>query len=230
MTQADPAAEGGLVHDVRIDVISDVVCPWCYVGKRRLEEALAQASDLSAGVFWRPYQLDGTIPHGGIARKEYLDRKFGPDRAGQMYGRLEGIGREVGIPFAFDKIKISPNTLDAHRLLRWAQTAGTQGEVKEHLLRLFFVEGVDIGDHDVLADVAAQHGIERDVALRLLAGDADRDAVRGEIEMAARMGVTGVPFFIFNNRLAVSGAQPAEVLVQAMRQAMETEAQPQADV
>lgn len=212
-----PFADANLMH---IDVISDVVCPWCFVGKRRLEEALALAGDIEAHVTFRPFQLDGTIPPGGIAREEYLNRKFGPERAKNMYGRLEGLGREVGIPFAFDKINISPNTLDAHRLLRWAQATGEQAAVKERLLELFFIEGADIGDHSVLADVAAAHGIERAVAERLLASDADRDNVREDIEAASRMGVTGVPFFIFNNAIAVSGAQPAEVLVQAMRQAM----------
>ena len=229
MSQSEPPADmpGANVSALRIDVVSDVVCPWCFVGKRRLEEALVLASDLDAHVTFRPFQLDNTIAPGGIPREEYLNRKFGPERAKNMYGRLEGLGREVGIPFAFDKIKISPNTLDAHRLLRWAQATGEQAAVKERLMELFFIEGADIGDHRVLADVAAAHGIERAVAERLLASDADCDSVREEIEAASRMGVTGVPFFIFNNAIAVSGAQPAEVLVQAMRQALQ-QASPEA--
>ncbi len=206
---------------VRIDVVSDVVCPWCFVGKRRLEQALALTPDIPSSVFWRPFQLDGTIPKGGIAREEYLNRKFGATRAKDMYGRLEKLGEEVGIPFAFGKIKISPNTLDAHRLLRWAQAAGSQGAVKEKLLTLFFIEGVDIGDPQVLADTGAAHGLDRDTVLRLLAGDTDEAEVREEIENVQRMGINGVPFFIFNSRVGASGAQPAEVIAQAMRQAME---------
>ncbi len=206
---------------VRIDVVSDVMCPWCFVGKRRLEQALALTPDIPSAVFWRPFQLDGTIPKSGIAREEYLNRKFGPNRAKDMYGRLEKLGEEVGIPFAFGKIKISPNTLDAHRLLRWAQAAGTQSAVKEKLLTLFFIEGVDIGDPQVLADIGAAYGLDRDMVLRQLAGDTDEALVREEIENVQRMGINGVPFFIFNSRVGASGAQPAEVIVQAMRQSME---------
>ncbi|MBM3607964.1 MAG: DsbA family oxidoreductase [Alphaproteobacteria bacterium] len=213
--------ETGSKRAVRIDVISDVVCPWCFVGKKRLEEALEIASDLDAQVYWRPFQLDGTIPQGGIPRQDYLDKKFGPERAKTIYQRIEGIGAEAGIPFAFGKIKVSPNTLDAHRLIRWAQATGAQAAVKQRLFELFFLEGQDIGDHNVLAQVAEDNGIGREAALRLLASETDRDEVKGEVEMAARMGVTGVPFFIFNNRLALSGAQPAEVIVQAMRQSLE---------
>ncbi|MDF2115215.1 DsbA family oxidoreductase [Roseiarcaceae bacterium H3SJ34-1] len=208
-------------HKLTIDVVSDVVCPWCFVGKKRLEAALAMAPDIDVEIHWRPYQLDATIPKGGIDRKEYLTRKFGPDGATNMNGRLAGVGAEVGIPFAFDKIERSPNTLDAHRLLRWAQMAGTQDAVKEQLFQLYFVEGKDIGDHKVLADVAAQNGLERAVVERLLAGPADEDEVKSEIETAQKIGVTGVPFFIFNSRLGVSGAQSPEVLVSAMRQAMQ---------
>lgn len=208
-------------QSVTIDVVADVVCPWCFVGRKRLEEALAMAPEIQAHVRWRPYQLDATIPKGGISRKEYMERKFGPDRASGMHERLEAVGREVGIPFAFDKIQRSPNTLDAHRLLHWAQTVGTQDAVDEELFRLYFVEGQDIGDPDVLADVAARHGLDRDVVKRLLAGNADEADVQEEIAAAQRIGVTGVPFFIFNGRLAVSGAQPADVLVSAMKQAMQ---------
>ena len=208
-----------------IDVVSDVVCPWCFVGKKKLEAALAMAPDIDVEIRWRPYQLDATIPKGGMSRKDYLTRKFGPDGASRMNGRLEGVGREVGIPFAFGKIERSPNTLDAHRLLRWAQTAGVQDAVKDRLFQLYFIEGKDIGDHKVLADVAEQHGLERAVVERLLAGEADEEEVKDEIETARKIGVTGVPFFIFNGKVAVSGAQPPKVLVSAMRQAMQDRAE-----
>lgn len=211
-----PALSGPL----RVDVVSDVVCPWCFIGKRRLEQALASLPEVHAEVFWRPFQLDGTIPKGGISREEYLTRKFGPERNKQMYERLVGLGQEAGISFHFDAIKISPNTLDAHRVVRWAQTVGTQSAAVERLLELFFVEGKDVGDPAVLAEVAAEHGIERPVAERLLAGEADEAEVRAEIETAQRMGIQGVPFFIFDSKVAISGAQPAEVLVQAVQHAM----------
>lgn len=204
----------------RIDVVSDVVCPWCFVGKRRLEQALTLTPDISATIVWRPFQLDGSIPKGGMPREDYLNRKFGSGRAKDMYRRLEQIGEEVGIAFAFEKIRISPNTLDAHRLLRWAQTAGTQNAVKERLLTLFFIEGEDIGDHGLLADVGAANGLERAVVERLLAGEADEAEVLEDIAAAQRMGISGVPFFIFNNKVGASGAQPAEVLAQGIRQGM----------
>jgi predicted DsbA family dithiol-disulfide isomerase len=213
----------GVNDGARIDVVSDVVCPWCFVGKRRLEQAIALAPDVPASIFWRPFQLDGTIPQGGIPREEYLNRKFGVNRAKDMYARLEKLGEEVGIPFAFEKIKVSPNTLDAHRLLRWAQTVGTQSAVKERLLTLFFIEGEDIGDHDLLAEVGAQNGLDRAVIERLLSGTTDEEEVREEIATAQRMGINGVPFFIFNNKVGASGAQPAEVLLQGIRQGMASE-------
>jgi len=220
MSESNVTNEGA-----RIDVVSDVVCPWCFVGKRRLEQALALAPDVPASIFWRPFQLDGTIPKGGIPREEYLNRKFGPNRAKDMYARLEKLGEEVGIPFAFEKIKVSPNTLDAHRLLRWAQTVGTQSAVKERLLTLFFIEGEDIGDRDLLAEVGAQNGLERAVVERLLAGSADEEEVREEIATAQRMGINGVPFYIFNNKVGASGAQPPEVLLQGIRQGIAAETQ-----
>jgi predicted DsbA family dithiol-disulfide isomerase len=215
----------GINDGARIDVVSDVVCPWCFVGKRRLEQAIALAPDVPASIFWRPFQLDGTIPKGGIPREEYLNRKFGVNRAKDMYARLEKLGEEVGIPFAFEKIKVSPNTLDAHRLLRWAQTVGTQSAVKERLLTLFFIEGEDIGDHDLLAEVGAQNGLDRATIERLLSGATDEEEVREEIATAQRMGINGVPFFIFNNKVGASGAQPAEVLLQGIRQGMASESE-----
>jgi len=210
--------------ELRIDVVSDVVCPWCYVGKRRLEQAMELLPGVRTEVFWRPFQLDGTIPKGGIPRAEYLARKFGSDKARDMYARLEGVGRNVGINFAFERIKVSPNTLDAHRLIRWAQMAGGQADVTERLFDLFFTQGADIGDPDVLADLATEFGLEREVAERLLAGDSDLAEVQAEIETAQRIGVQGVPFFIFNSTIAVSGAQPAEVLAQAAHRALTQEA------
>lgn len=208
---------------VTVDIVSDVVCPWCYVGKRRLEEALAMTPDLDIDLRWRPFQLDASIPPGGISREEYVNRKFGPDRAKEIYARIRGVGAEAGIPFAFEKIMRSPNTLDAHRLLRWALEAGCQEMLKERLLKLYFIEGADVGDHDVLARAAADCGMDAQTVRQRLATDEDVDAVRADIDAAQRMGVNGVPFFIINGRYGVSGAQSAETLAQAFRQASQEE-------
>ena len=208
---------------ISIDIVSDAVCPWCFVGKRNLEAALAQANEkfgaLNVQVRWRPYQLDSTIPPEGMSRADYLTRKFGPERVGQMNARLIEAGASRGIAFAFDKIERSPNTLDAHRLIRWAQPGGQQDSVVERLFKLYFEEGRDIGDRNLLADVAVEFGFERAMVVRMLESDADKEAVRGEIATAQRIGVNGVPFFIFDGKFALSGAQPPEAILAAIDKA-----------
>jgi len=203
-----------------INVVSDVVCPWCYLGKHHLDQALALAAEIDTAVHWRPYQLDPTIPPEGMPRDAYMKGKFGDQsRLDAAHDRLKELGRKAGIPYAFDKITVSPNTLDAHRVVRWAGVERRQTEVVEALFRGYFVEGRDLGSPEVLADIAAGQGMDRAVVLRLLAGDNDKDAVRAEIDTARRIGVTGVPCFILGGRYAVSGAQPPEVLADAIRQA-----------
>lgn len=212
---------------VEVDVVSDVVCPWCFIGKKRLDEARALASDLDVVVRFRPYQLDASIPPEGISRKDYLERKFGPERAAQMHGRLEAAGADAGVAFAFDKILRSPNTLNAHRVIRWAgetPDAGVQEAVKTRLLELYFLEGADVGDPGVLAQAAAACGLDGEEVRRRLATDEDVEAVEADVETARRMGVNGVPFFIIEGKYGLSGAQPAETLVAAMREALTTEA------
>lgn len=204
-----------------IDVVSDAVCPWCYIGKRRLEEALAGMPELLVEVRWRPFQLDATIPPGGVDRRTYMAKKFGEDRIAAIHERITEAGREAGIAFAFDKIKVSPNTLDAHRLIRWAQTTGQQNDIVERLFAMFFVEGRDIGDPATLVEAAVEAGMDRAIVERLLSGEADVDSVREEIAAAQRLGVSGVPFFIIDGRLGVSGAQPAGVLQSAILQALQ---------
>jgi len=208
-------------------VVSDVACPWCFVGKRQLQQALAMTPDLDVDVRWRPFQLDASIPPGGISRQDYLDRKFGPDRAKDMYARLQAAGAQVGIPFAFDKITRSPNTLDAHRLLRWAQEYGVQDMLKERLLNLYFVEGADLGDHEILCAAAGQSGMDAQAVRARLASDEDVEAVRADIDHAQRLGVNGVPFFIIDGRYGLAGAQPAETLVAALRRAAADEPEPE---
>ena len=205
--------------NITIDVVSDSVCPWCFVGKRKLDAALALIEELDVNVNWRPFQLDPTIPAGGISRKEYMSKKFGPEKIATIHDRLEGVGAEAGIAFAFDKITRSPNTLDAHRVIRWAQPSGKQSAIVERLFSLYFIEGGDIGDRDLLARVAAEAGLnEKEVRARLDT-DADVVSVQEEIATAVRMGVSGVPFFILAGRYGVSGAQPAEILADAIRKA-----------
>ncbi len=202
-----------------IDIVSDVVCPWCYLGEKRLEAAIAYESEPVA-VRWRPYQLDPTIPEGGLDRTEYMERKFGRDgRLKAIHDNLARLGAEVGLPFAFAKIRRAPNTLDAHRLIRWAASVGVQREVVERLFSAYFVEGRNIGDHAVLIDIAAASGLDAAIVERLLAESADADAVRNEIAQAQAIGVTGVPFFIFGGRLGVPGAQDVALLRRAMAQA-----------
>jgi predicted DsbA family dithiol-disulfide isomerase len=209
-----------------IDVVSDVVCPWCYLGEKRLEAALAEEPQPVA-LRWRPYQLDPTIPPGGLDRADYMERKFGKSgRLQSVHDNLTRLGAEFGIPFAFDKIKRSPNTLDAHRLIRWAASAGSQGTIVDRLFKAYFVEGRDIGDRAVLIDIARECGLDADLVEKLLADGADVDLVRQEIEQAQAMGVSGVPFFIFAGRLGVPGAQEPSVLRRAMAEARRAMSEP----
>ena len=151
-----------------IDVVSDVVCPWCYLGEKRLEAALAEEPS-PITVRWRPYQLDPTIPEGGLDRAEYMARKFGADgRLKTVHDNLARLGAEIGLDFAFDRIKRAPNTLDAHRLVRWAASANVQRDVVDRLFRAYFTEGRDIGDRAVLLDIAAECGMDASIVDKLL--------------------------------------------------------------
>jgi predicted DsbA family dithiol-disulfide isomerase len=202
-----------------IDIVSDVVCPWCYLGEKRLEAALADAPQPVA-VRWRPYQLDPTIPEGGLDRAEYMSKKFGASgRLKAVHDNLTRLGAEVGLPFAFDKIKRSPNTLDAHRVIRWASSAGVQGKVVDRQFKAYFIEGRDIGDRGVLTDIAGECGLDAELVEKLLSEKTDVDLVREEIAQAQAIGVSGVPFFIFAGRIGVPGAQDPSMLISAMAQA-----------
>jgi len=204
-----------------IDIVSDVVCPWCYVGKKRLEAALRQMPVRKIAIFWRPFQLDPTIPKEGIPRRTYLERKFGSlEKIAQLHAPLIEIGKAEGIPFAFDKITRSPNTLDAHRLIRWAHEAGKQNEMVSRLFALYFTEGGDIGNREVLLKAAVEVGLDGALVAQLLATEADLDPVIAEINGAGKMGITGVPTFIFASRFAISGAHPPETLKKAIQQSL----------
>lgn len=202
-----------------IDIVSDVVCPWCYLGKANLEKALAEYPE-PVIVRWHPFQLDPTIPLEGLDRKAYMAKKFpDPSYLRNAHERLHSLGQAIGLKFDFEAIDKSPNTLNAHRLIQWSDTPEQQDKIVTALFKAYFEQGRDIGDIDLLADIAAEAGLDRnDIAVKLV-GNEDIDAVQAEIEEAQRIGVTGVPFFIFNRKLAASGAQPPEQLLAAMRQA-----------
>ncbi len=203
-----------------IDVISDVVCPWCYLGKRRLARALDLMPEVVVMVRWRPFQLDPTIPPEGIDRDDYLTRKFGSlEAVADIHQRLTDQGREEGIDYRFERITRSPNTVDAHRLVRWAAPEGLQDLVVERLFAAYFTHGRDIGESDVLVAIAGESGLDEGEVAARLASDEDRGEVVGEVEDAFRMGVTGVPCFIIEHRYAVMGAHPPEMLAEAIAQA-----------
>ena len=208
-----------------IDIVSDVVCPWCYIGKRKLEAALARRASgdgQRAQVRWLAFQLNPDIPAGGVDRRSYLEKKFGgPERAQQIYARVAAAGDEVGIPFDFERIVRQPNTVDAHRLIAWAQDLdlAASDALVERLFRAYFVDGINIGNIDALAKLAGDAGFDATAARAWLTSDSGRKDIEAEERRARSLGVTGVPFFVFNDRLAVSGAQPPEVLLEAIEQA-----------
>jgi len=210
------AADAPLV----IDVVSDVVCPWCYIGKRRLERAIALKPEIPATVRWRPYFLNPWVPREGMSRTEYLTQKFGSvERYQSMAGRVKAAAQAEGLVYDLDKIARQPNTLDCHRLIVWAGRDGQAARIKQRLMELYFAEGADLSDIDVLVDAAVQCGLDGDTVRRLLASDTDVREVEREAEAAKEAGIDGVPCFIFGGQLAVSGAQAPEYLAGAMERA-----------
>lgn len=208
---------------LRVDVISDCVCPWCYVGKRRLEEAIRRVEDrLDVQVVWHPFQLNPELPPEGRPWEDYARERFGSlERIREAQGRLVEIGEEVGIPFAFEKVRKAVNTFAAHRLIAIAAGAGKQDEMVERLFAANFVEGRDIGDPETLVTIAEEAGMDRqEIARALGEGKGEAEVWKG-LEGARQIGVQGVPFFIVERKLAVHGAQPAEVLVQVFERALE---------
>jgi predicted DsbA family dithiol-disulfide isomerase len=200
---------------IRIDIVSDTVCPWCFIGKRRLEAALKQRGDGEpVEIHWRPYQLNPDMPEGGVDRRDYLEAKFGgPERARQAYGRVEQAGATAGIAFAFDRIPRTPNTIKSHRLIHRASTLGKQDAVVEALFNAYFLEGRDIGAIDTLVECATAAGLPAEDIRAYLEGDEDAELIRGLDGRAREMGIDGVPCFIFNSHYAVSGAQDPSVFL-----------------
>jgi predicted DsbA family dithiol-disulfide isomerase len=207
---------------ITIDIVSDVVCPWCYLGKARLDLAIAEVQDeVSIDVNWRPYRLNPDYPPEGVDQQQELEKKLGgKERLEQAHATLTQLGKDVGIQFDFDAIKVGPNTLDAHRLSLWAHAEGRemQDKVVNLLFKANFEEGRNIGDHEVLADIAETAGLDRKVIATLLNSDADKDTIIAEIDAAQKMGVSGVPFFILDQQYAISGAQTPDILVNALRE------------
>ncbi len=206
-----------------IDVVSDVMCPWCYIGKRRLDAALAMRGDIAFDVRWRAFKLDPTIPKGGIDRETYLSNKFGgPERAAGVYARIAEAGEAEGLAFNFPAIRRSPNTTDAHRLIRWSYGQKVQDAVVEGLFKAFFMDGADIEDHETLGDIAGDAGMDAALVREVLDSDADVATIEQELSLAKEMGIDGVPCFIIGARVAVMGAQEPDVLLSAIEKAEAT--------
>ena len=212
---------------MQLDVVSDTVCPWCYIGKKRLDLALAEHGGEGITVRWRPFQLDASIPEGGVDRKAYMQKKFGadPDRTKAVTGAIRQYGEELGIQFNFDRIKLSPNTLDSHRLVRWAGTAGCQNEMVDVLFRRYFTDGEDVGSHAVLIDAANEVGMDTDIVEDLLKRGADRELIQREEALAREMGIQGVPSFVINEQWVIVGAQEASALVRMFNKLLAKEAE-----
>lgn len=214
-------SETGNSAPLIIDIVSDVMCPWCFIGQKNIEAARKLVPELDLEIHWRPYQLDASLPPEGKDRQTYLNEKFGgKDQADTIYHRIKQAGAENDIQFRFDLIKVSPNTLDAHRLIRRADRIGAdiQDQLVQRLFEQYFLEGKNIGDRKVLKEAAKSVGILPTIVDDLFASDDDKGEVEQEIAHARTIGVSGVPFFIIAQKYSLSGAQPAEVLANALRQ------------
>ncbi len=210
-----------------IDIVSDAICPWCYIGKRRLERALAMVPQIVVQVGWRPFQLNPDMPLEGMDRQEYLRRKFGDRAGGNMYDAVKEAGRGEGIPFRFERIRRTPNTLLAHRLIALARREKVQDEVVEALFHGYFTEGADIGRTDTLATLVEPTGLDPDRVRAYLESDEDLAGIKAEDQFARQIGIQGVPCFIIDRKYALSGAQPPEAFLEvfelAQKEASETE-------
>ena len=200
---------------IYVDIVSDTICPWCYIGKRRFERALALSGRNDVAISWRPFQLNPDMPPAGMTRDDYVRAKFGGgDRPRQRYQAIAESGREAGIEFQFSRIKRTPNTVLSHRLVHWSAKNERQDEVVAELFRAYFEEGMDIGDLDTLVECAMRAGLAEEAARNYLATDEGRQEVVASDVYARRLGINGVPCFIVNRKYAVSGAQPPSAFVE----------------
>lgn len=196
---------------ITLDIISDPICPWCYIGKANFEKAVEAKGYQPFDIFWRPFQLNPDMPQGGVDRRQYLEAKFGAERADTFYKQIEDHAKAAGLDVRFDLIERTPNTFDAHRLIRWSRSTGAQSAVVNQLFVRYFERGEDLGDRDLLLDVGESVGMERDVLSRLYENDADRELLETEEATAREIGVNGVPTFIVANKHVVTGAQPPDL-------------------
>lgn len=197
---------------VKLDILSDPICPWCFIGKAQLERALEARPDHPFVIEWHPFQLNPDMPAEGVDRRAYLEEKFGgKERAVKIYAQVAQHAEAAGLTINFEAMERTPNTLNAHRLIHWAGIEGAQTPVVSALMRAYFQEGRDIGDRDVLADIADAAGLDAAVIRKLLDTDADLDEIRARDTAAREMGVSAVPTFIVAGKHAVPGAQPTEV-------------------
>ena len=211
-----------MTQPLTVDVVSDVVCPWCFIGKKRLEKAIALRPDITVEVRWHPYFLNDWVPREGISRDEYLTKKFGsPERYKSIAGRVADAAAAEGLTYNVGGIARQPNTLDCHRLILWARNTGDPARMKQRLMELYFTEGADLTDREVLVQAAADCGMDPAVTRDLLASDRDVERVTQEAEQAKEAGIDGVPCFILGGVMAVSGAQDPAYLADAMGRAVQ---------
>ena len=198
--------------EIKLDIISDPICPWCYIGKSGLDRALEKNPDHPFRIEWHPFQLNPTMPREGMDRREYLETKFGgKENAIRVYGQIADAAEAAGLKINFEGIEKTPNTLDAHRLIHWAGLEGRQTAIVSKLFKAYFVEGRDIGDADVLAEIAEAAGMNHEMITRLLASDSDLEDISARDAHARERGVTGVPTFVVANQHVLPGAQPADL-------------------
>ena len=198
---------------LQVDVVFDLVCPWCYLGTRRLRRALRARPAILVDIIWRPFLLNPDIPSAGLPRQEFLTRKFGgEERAKRLHATIAELGVAEGVPFRFDRIRRMPSSLDAHRLVRLAARDGSAEALVDILFHAHFAEGADLGHADTLARLATRAGIEAATVYRFLESSAEADAVHAENLRAHRLGINGVPCFVIGGRHAIAGAQEPEVL------------------
>ncbi|PUB12816.1 DsbA family oxidoreductase [Yoonia sediminilitoris] len=207
---------------VKLDIISDPICPWCYIGKTNLDKALVQFPDHPFTIEWHPFQLNPDMPAGGMDRKAYLEGKFGgKEGAVKAYAPVVEHAEKAGAKINFEAMKVTPNTIDAHRLIHWAGIEGRQSFVVDLLFKAYFVDGRDIGDHEVLADIADTAEMDAAMVTKLLASDADVADIRARDAHSRKMGVNSVPTFIVDQKHAVPGAQPPEMWTKVITEIME---------
>jgi predicted DsbA family dithiol-disulfide isomerase len=206
------------IPSVHVEVVSDVVCPWCYIGKHRLEAAIALVPDIDVEVNWRPYFLNPWVPREGIDRQTYLETKFGSvERYSAIAERVAAAAAMEGLVYDAEKMTRQPNTLDCHRLILWSRGVTDPGRMKQRLMELYFAEGGDLSDPKALIQAAVDCGMDGDLVRRLLASDADVDRIENEAESAKEAGIDGVPCFIFGGGMIVTGAQSPDYLANAIQ-------------